>query len=73
MKNIARLCKEIPCCFPHEVLGYERDSVPGLMMSFRLIEDINREANKGAKASAKSSRLNNFKQQNPNFGRKSKR
>jgi hypothetical protein len=42
---VAKLCKEIPACFPHEIYGFERDSVPGLLLSMDLISNINAEAN----------------------------
>jgi len=46
----------VPCAFPHEILGFERDSAEGILLSIAMLSESNREveslarSNKGKQA-----------------------
>ena len=46
--SIARICRMYRCCFPHEMLGYERDDLEGILLTFKLSEKINKEESGGS-------------------------
>ena len=57
-----------PVCFPHELLGYNRDHIAGVMLSIEIMSKINQMENEEArKASSKGpvsgqrARFNKFK------------
>lgn len=62
--NVARVCRAIPAHMPHELLGYRRDDLPGMLLTKELVNKVIEEENehtsdpKGQKARiAKFNRL----------------
>ena len=62
------LCKTIPGRLPHELLGYDLDSVEGTLLSIELANYMNIEENKamsrsgkGKKGSSQGSRMSKFR------------
>lgn len=35
------LCKTYPVCFPHELLGYTRDEIGGVLLSIEIMNKLN--------------------------------
>ena len=64
--NVASLCKQVPAYLPHELLGYETDSLKGTLLSSKLISRLNEleiEASneKTQKQSSRRSKFNKLK------------
>lgn len=43
--NVAKVCKIIPAYMPHELLGFHKDSVPGMLLTIDLVNDIIEQEN----------------------------
>jgi len=51
-----------PVCFPHELLGYERDNVRGILLSFMIASKLTKEENnQGTSAGKRSGRFAKWK------------
>ena len=42
MINVGMLCKSYPVCFPHELLGYKRDELKGVLLSISIMDELNK-------------------------------
>ena len=52
-----------PVCFPHEMLGYERGNVRGILLSIMIAGKIAKEDNsQGTSAGKRSGRFSKWKQ-----------
>ena len=43
--NVAKICKIIPAYLPHELLGFNKDSVPGMLLTIDLVNEIIEQEN----------------------------
>ena len=65
--NVASLCKAVPACFPHEMLGYERDSLAGTFISLQLLSKLAKEEEEQMNSpirqhdAARNARMSKFK------------
>ena len=41
--NVGYVCKTIPACFPHELLGYSRNSLKGMLLTQAIVIRMNKE------------------------------
>ena len=64
------LCKTYPVCFPHELLGHERNDIGGVLLSIAIMEEIGKREQEeiehsktpvGRAQSAQRSRFGKFK------------
>ena len=61
--NVAWVCKQIPVYLPHELLGYPKDSLPGMLLTIELVSKMNEEENKQSdpKYAARNARMQKFR------------
>jgi len=60
--NVGNVCKAIPAYLPHELLGYKTDSLPGMLLSIKILEKIIEEENKQINdKSGQTARIHKFK------------
>jgi len=60
--NVGYVCKAIPAYLPHELLGYQRNSLKGMLLTIKIIENINIEEEKQTNdKTGQSERLRKFK------------
>ncbi len=38
--NVGNLCRLVPSCQPHELLGFRRDSLYGTLISFKVMSKV---------------------------------
>ena len=59
--NVGRVCKAIPAHLPHELLGYEADDVRGMLLTSKIVSQLQTEENAAMHKSNQSARINKFK------------
>ncbi len=60
--NVGHVCKAIPAYLPHELLGYEKDSLKGMLLTMKIVEKINEEEEKQTNdKTGQSQRLRKFR------------
>ncbi len=59
--NVGRVCKAIPAHLPHELLGYEKDDLRGMLLTTKIINELQMEENDAMNKDSQSSRLRKFK------------
>ena len=59
--NVGRVCKAIPACLPHELLGFKRDDLRGMLLSTAIVNQLNIEENAAMDSNSATSRINKFK------------
>lgn len=60
--SVGYVCKAIPAYLPHELLGYKKDSLKGMLLTTKIIEKINEEEEKQTNdKSGQYERLKKFK------------
>ena len=61
--NVGYVCKTIPAYLPHELLGYPSDSLPGMLLTFDIVDKIITKENEQTSQASKGSksRINKFK------------
>ena len=60
--NVAAVCKYIPAYLPHEVLGFPRDSLPGMLLTIDMVKTMVDKENETVQDKAgQTSRINKFK------------
>ncbi len=61
--NVGYVCKTIPAAFPHELLGYTKDSLAGMLLTTKIVDKIitkeNEQQSQGSKGQRE--RINKFK------------
>ncbi len=65
------MCKEYGVCFPHELMGYERNSTPGILQTLELMEATAVKQERLAKSNKgkQQSRRSRMYSKNPNYRR----
>ena len=63
--NVGYVCKTFPAYLPHELFGYSRDSLAGMLLTTKIVEKINEEEQKQVDSSSSHSgqaaRIRKFK------------
>ena len=60
--NVGHVCKAIPAYLPHELLGYKKDSLKGMLLTMEIVEKINEEEEKQTNdKTGQSQRLRKFR------------
>lgn len=59
--NVGRVCKAIPAHLPHELLGYEKDDLRGMLLTTSIVNELQIEENAAMDKNSQSSRLRKFK------------
>lgn len=60
--NVGRVCKAIPAYLPHELLGYETSDLRGMLLTTKIINELQIEENAAMDKNSQTSRLRKFKQ-----------
>ncbi len=56
------ICKAIPAYLPHELLGYERNSLNGMLLTFEIVSNLNmKEHSKSKGEKGRMSRMAKFR------------
>jgi len=65
------MCEKFPVCFPHEILGYSRDSVPGILQTLELMQTTQANQERLAKTNKgkQNQRFARAKSKNPKYFR----
>ncbi len=61
--NVGATCRAIPAYLPHELLGYNKDSLMGTMLTFKILDAVitkENEASGGGAKGQQSSRIAKF-------------
>ena len=60
--NVGRVCKAIPAHLPHELLGYEKDDLRGMLLTTKIVNNLQIEENEAMNdTKGQRARLNKFK------------
>lgn len=63
--NVGYVCKTFPAYLPHELFGYSRNSLKGMLLSVKIVEKINeeeqRQLDEHSGHSGQSARIRKFK------------
>ena len=59
--NVGRICKAIPAYLPHELLGFKSDDLSGMLLTTRIVNELNIEENKAMQNPKQTARFNKFK------------
>jgi len=59
--NVGRVCKAIPAHLPHELLGYEKDDLRGMLLTTKIVNELQVEENDAMNKDSQTSRLRKFK------------
>ncbi len=60
--NVCRVCKAIPAHLPHELLGYEKDDLKGMLLTTKIVNELTIEENAAADKNSQTSRRQKIKQ-----------
>ncbi len=60
--NVGRVCKAIPAHLPHELLGYEKDDLRGMLLTTSIVNELTIEENAANDKNSQTSRRQKFKQ-----------
>lgn len=59
--NVGRVCKAIPAHLPHELLGYEKSDLRGMLLTTAIVNEIQLEENAASDKSSQTARRQKFK------------
>ena len=58
--GIGWLCKMFPVCFPHEMLGFPRDDLKGILISLKIAKKISKAENPTSRKGKQAQRRAKF-------------